>query len=117
MGKGAGGSDSRSSAWAHPVVAAICILLLLVAAGIAGDGLMSASQAKTLKRPVAPSDAPLAPAAATGAFGLDLMRTLPPGNAVLSPDSVAAALAMTATGERRHHGNGNRPHTPPERAG
>lgn len=98
MGKGAGGSDSRSSAWAHPLVASICILLLLVAAGVAGDGLMSASQAKTPKRSVASPDAPLAPAAATGAFGLDLMRAQGPGNLVLSPDSVAAALAMTGIG-------------------
>jgi serine protease inhibitor len=98
MGKGAGGSDSRSSAGAHPLVVAICILLLLVAAGIAGDGLMSASQAKTPKRSVASPDAPLAPAAAMGAFGLDLMRAQGPGNLVLSPDSVAAALAMTGTG-------------------
>ncbi len=44
------------------------------------------------------SGAPLSPAAATGAFGLDLLREQPPGNAVLSPDSVAAALAMTGTG-------------------
>lgn len=36
--------------------------------------------------------------AATGAFGLDLMRAQGPGNLVLLPDSVAAALAMTGTG-------------------
>jgi serpin B len=94
MGRGAGGSG-RSSAYARPLVATICTLLLLVAAGI---GLMSASQAKTPKRAVAPPDAPLAPAVATGAFGLDLMRAQKPGNLVLSPDSVAAALAMTGTG-------------------
>jgi serine protease inhibitor len=35
---------------------------------------------------------------ATGAFGLDLLRTQPAGNTVLSPDSVAAALAMAGTG-------------------
>jgi serine protease inhibitor len=33
-----------------------------------------------------------------GAFGLDLMRSQGPGNLVLSPDSIAAALAMTGTG-------------------
>jgi len=38
------------------------------------------------------------PAAATGAFGLDLISAQPPGNTVLSPDSVAAALAMAGTG-------------------
>jgi serpin B len=59
---------------------------------------MSLSQAKTPKRPVASPGAPLAPAAATGAFGLDLMRAQGPGNLVLSPNSVAAALAMTGTG-------------------
>lgn len=47
---------------------------------------------------VAASTLPAAPAAAGGAFGLDLMRAQPPGNVVLSPDSVAAALAMTGTG-------------------
>jgi serpin B len=40
----------------------------------------------------------LGPAAATGAFGLELLRALPHGNAVLSPDSVATALAMAGTG-------------------
>ena len=40
----------------------------------------------------------LRPAVATGAFGLDLMRAGTPGNLVLSPDSVAAALAMTGMG-------------------
>jgi serpin B len=95
MGKGAGGSDSRSSACARALMAATCVLVLLVAAGIAGPGLMSASQAKTHKQPVASPDVPLAPATATGAFGLDLMRAQGSGNLVLSPDSVAAALAMT----------------------
>lgn len=92
----AGGSDHRSSVCACPLVAAICILVLLVAAGIGGTDLTS-SQAKTPKRPVA-SPKSLAPAAATGALGLDLMRAQGPGNLVLSPDSVAAALAMTGTG-------------------
>jgi serpin B len=40
----------------------------------------------------------LSPAQATEAFGLSLMRRLPAGNLVFSPDSVAAALAMTGTG-------------------
>jgi serpin B len=39
-------------------------------------------------------------AVATGALGLDLMRAEPPGNLVVSPDSIAAALAMTGTGAR-----------------
>jgi serpin B len=40
----------------------------------------------------------VSPAQATAAFGLSLMRRLPSGNLVFSPDSVAAALAMTGTG-------------------
>jgi serpin B len=40
----------------------------------------------------------LRPAVATGALGLDFMRATTPGNLVLSPDSVAAALAMTGMG-------------------
>ncbi|HEY8502049.1 MAG TPA: serpin family protein [Solirubrobacterales bacterium] len=66
-----------------------------MAAAISGVGLASANQAKS---PVASPDAPLSPGAATGGFGLDLMRVQKPGNLVLSPDSVAAALAMTGTG-------------------
>ena len=79
-------------------MAASSILVLIAAAGISGPSLASTSQAKTPKRPVASPDTPLAPAAATGAFGLDLMRAQGPGNLVLSPDSLAAALAMTGTG-------------------
>ena len=42
-----------------------------------------------------------APAAtSTERLGLDLLRALPPGNLVVSPDSVAAALAMAGTGAR-----------------
>jgi serpin B len=40
----------------------------------------------------------LSPAPATGAFGLDLMKGLGAGNVVLSPDSIASALAMTGAG-------------------
>jgi serpin B len=70
----------------------------VVAACVSGFGLTSTSQAKTPKHSVAYPDIPFAPAAATGGFGLDLMRAQGPGNLVLSPDSVAAALAMTGTG-------------------
>lgn len=58
----------------------------------------STSQAQARTPTAASRHAGLAPAAATGAFGLDLMRAQGPGNLVLSPDSVAAALAMTGTG-------------------
>ncbi len=44
------------------------------------------------------SHAALAPAAATAPFGLALMRSLGAGNLVLSPDSIAAALAMAGSG-------------------
>jgi serpin B len=40
----------------------------------------------------------LAPAAATGAFGLDLIHAMGTGNLVLSPDSIATALAMAGAG-------------------
>lgn len=70
----------------------------MVATGIGGIGPASTSQAKAPKHSVASPDAPLAPTAATAAFGLDLMRAQGPGNLVLSPDSVAAALAMTGVG-------------------
>jgi serpin B len=52
------------------------------------------------KVPEAPPSEGFRPAVATGAFGLDLLRAAEPGNVVLSPDSVAAALAMTGTGAR-----------------
>jgi serpin B len=47
-----------------------------------------------------PSGPARSPAAATAAFGLDLLGKLPPGNAVISPDSIATALAMAGTGAR-----------------
>jgi serpin B len=94
-----GGGSRCSSLRALALVAAACTLALGVAAGIAGTDLTrSASQAKPPEHPVASPRVPLGPAAATGAFGLDLMRARPAGNLVLSPDSVAAALAMTGTG-------------------
>ncbi|HWM64649.1 MAG TPA: serpin family protein [Solirubrobacterales bacterium] len=94
----AGGSGRRSSVCVRAFVAASCITFLVAAACVSGFGLVSTSQAKTPKHPVASPDTSLAPAVATGAFGLDLMRAQGPGNLVLSPDSVATALAMTGTG-------------------
>jgi serpin B len=47
--------------------------------------------------PPLPKTKPLTP---TEGFALELLGTQPPGNAVLSPDSVAAALAMAGTGAR-----------------
>jgi len=70
--------------------------VIVAAAGI--GHLADTSQAKTSKHAIASQYLALAPAAATGAFGFDLMRAQGPGNLVLSPDSIAAALAMTGTG-------------------
>jgi len=68
-------------------VAAVAV----VAVGVWGSVLAGPSPARA-------QGTGLGPAAATGALGLDLMRAQGPGNLVLSPDSVAAALAMTGTG-------------------
>lgn len=92
------GGGSSSSVCVRVSVAAACILVLVLAASIGGLGPTSISQAQTPKHPVSSPDASFAPAAATGAFGLDLMRAQGPGNLILSPDSVAAALAMTGIG-------------------
>ena len=59
-----------------------------------GDSAASAAK----RRPKGVTPVALRPAVATGALGLDLMRAAGPGNVVLSPDSVAAALAMTGMG-------------------
>jgi serpin B len=42
----------------------------------------------------------LTPGQSTAALGLDLLRRLPAGNLVLSPDSIATALAMAGEGAR-----------------
>jgi serpin B len=80
------------------VTAALCILVLVATAGTLGLGPVSSSRANPSNHSHAPRGASLTPAAATGAFGLDLMRAQSTPNLVLSPDSVAAALAMTGTG-------------------
>jgi hypothetical protein len=84
MAKVAVGSDRRSPVCARSFVATVCILVLLVVVGVSSTDLTNISQAKAPKRPDA-SHKPLAPAAATGAFGLDLMRAQGPGNLVISP--------------------------------
>jgi serpin B len=62
--------------------------------------MMSSAQASAATAPSAKHQgrATFSPAQATAAFGLSLMRRLPSGNLVFSPDSVAAAMAMTGTG-------------------
>lgn len=67
----------------------VCFATTLLAAGLAGT---SATPA------LARSQEHFQPAQATAAFGLDLMRKLPTGNLVFSPDSIEAALAMTGEG-------------------
>ncbi len=51
-----------------------------------------------IERDVAARRQRLAPAPASGSFGLDLMRRLGGGNVVFSPESIATALAMAGTG-------------------
>lgn len=98
-----GGRSDRLSLPRLRVFAAFgCISALLLGAAIGGSGLASTSQAKVPKHTATSSQPVLGPAAATAAFGLDLMRAQPPGNLVLSPDSIAAALAMTGTGAAGH---------------
>jgi serpin B len=80
------GTGRRHAAWAA--------LLFMLAVGGANAG----TQADAAKHRRSPPPTTFRPAVATGAFGLDLMRAQPPGNVVLSPDSVAAALAMTGAG-------------------
>lgn len=64
-----------------------------------GAVLVWAGGASGKPSPVARSPAaPLSPGKASEVFGLALMRHLPEGNLVFSPDSVLAALAMAGTG-------------------
>ena len=69
----------------------VAAAVVVVALGVCGSVLAGPSQARA-------QGTGLGPAAATGALGLDLMRAQGPGNLVLSPDSIAAALALTGTG-------------------
>jgi len=93
-------TDNWLSGWrgrSGSLLAAMAILLL--SATLVGGAVVAGPvHAKAPKRSGASRDEPLRPGIATGAFGLDLMRAYGPGNVVLSPDSVAAALAMTGSG-------------------
>jgi serpin B len=87
-----------------------CMLVVLAALGLGGFARPARSAAsgigsapvpavqRSVKRHVPAAAGSLAPAPATGAFGLDLMRRLGNGNVVFSPDSIASALAMAGTG-------------------
>ena len=74
----------------------ICALILLFATGLCAD-LARAVTDQPSRRTVTSASASLSPAAATEAFGLDLLGA-EPGNVVLAPNSVATALAMVGTG-------------------
>jgi serpin B len=78
--------------------ASVCILLLLGGAVLSGSERASAGKAQAPKQGAASPAAALTPGAATEAFGFDLIGAQPPGNVVLSPQSVATALAMAGTG-------------------
>jgi serpin B len=98
MGARSGAGDSSHSTGGRALVAGICILFLLGCAAFCSSQLASAGKSQGSKPGAdSPSVAPT-PGAATEAFGLDLLAAQRPGNVVLSPDSVATALAMTGTG-------------------
>lgn len=86
----------------RPAILAGCLAALVaIALAFAGGGCagMAASKPRAgVPSAHASARAALAPAAATAPFGLGLMRSLPGGNLVLSPDSIAAALAMAGSG-------------------
>jgi hypothetical protein len=86
-----------SAGW-RPFVAGVLTLFLLGWAALGSAKLANAGQVQASKRAVAAPGTALTPAAATGAFGLNLVGAQPPGNVVLAPASVATALAMAGTG-------------------
>jgi serpin B len=99
MGGDSSGRSGRSGARRrYRLATAICVGALAAGLGLFSNALTDTGAARTPEPGAKSPPRSLGPAAATGAFGLDLMRALPPGNAVLSPDSVATALAMTGTG-------------------
>jgi serpin B len=83
------------------LIARVFCSALAVTALAAGGYVALADPAHTTgQHPTVAHRPPLAPVPATAALGLDLLRAQPHGNAVLSPDSIAAALAMVGTGAR-----------------
>ena len=80
----------------------LCTGLCILAAVALGIGVGESIATRTAKARTPTAASPheaLAPAAATGAFGLDLMHAMGGSeNLVLSPDSVATALAMAGSG-------------------
>jgi len=70
---------------------------MALALGLGAIGLKSASDAQGPERTTASAKRALPPAAATRAFALDLLRSRK-GNVVVSPHSIAVALAMAGKG-------------------
>jgi serpin B len=94
----AGGSGHFSLARQRTVIGVVCVFALGFNAALGGNAVArSGDTASEQRRSIDLPQTALRPALATGALGLDFMRTTP-GNLVLSPDSVAAALAMTGMG-------------------
>ncbi len=97
--------DRDGAGW-RLLVAVICTGLVAVVIGLASGTLSGRAHADQRRassakpEPPATSGPAPSPAAATADFGLHLLGALPPGNAVVSPDSVATALAMAGTGAK-----------------
>jgi serpin B len=89
------GVSRQLASGARRLFVAVCALALalLAISGSSGFAAIGSAKGHKVRTPHA-----LGPARATGAFGLDLIRAHGSGNVVLSPDSIAAALAMTGTG-------------------
>ncbi|WP_405004939.1 serpin family protein [Kitasatospora purpeofusca] len=89
----------------RPAVLLLCCAALLTACGSTGGG-APVVRAEPVSPPPADPARVAATAAATGAFGLDLLRTLTADpatagrNLVLSPSGLATALAMVLPGAR-----------------
>ncbi len=72
------------------------LALLLLPAALSGCG----SSAAAARNTAFTASALAAPAHATATLGIEMLRRLPPGNLVFSPDSVAATVAMAGEGAR-----------------
>ena len=93
------GSSGRRSRHRLLLLCAGFSILAAVAIGIDVGQSTATGTAKARTPTAASRHEALAPAAATGAFGLDLMHAIGGSeNLVLSPDSVATALAMAGSG-------------------
>jgi serine protease inhibitor len=98
LGASAGVKVHRERGGRLALLAGVLVLVGTIGAGICGVGVNGVAQAKAGKHPATSKYRGMGPAAATAELGLDLLRAIPRGNAVVSPDSIATALAMTGTG-------------------